>query len=101
MLKVRRTIAIVASTPAVRQNAISTHAPCAAVWASAVSTIRDMTPERKRPSAGIASPADLNWPKEHHNLWLEEALVKGCTADRLGHSAPLPAGHKAVMGPCT
>src|ERR1700704_6002375 len=60
MLKLSPTIAIVASTPAARRNAISTRALSAALWASVVSTIRDISgtrmPGRKRPSAGIARP---------------------------------------------
>jgi formate dehydrogenase subunit gamma len=34
---------------------------------------------------------DLNWAKEHHNLWLEEELAKNRSADRLDHPAPVPA----------
>jgi formate dehydrogenase subunit gamma len=34
---------------------------------------------------------DLNWAKEHHNLWLEEELAKDGAADRLDHPSPIPA----------
>jgi len=34
---------------------------------------------------------DLNWAKEHHNLWLEEELAKDRAADRLDHPSPIPA----------
>jgi formate dehydrogenase subunit gamma len=33
---------------------------------------------------------DLNWAKEHHNLWLEEKLAAGEAGDP-GHRSAVPA----------
>ena len=35
---------------------------------------------------------DLNWAKEHHDIWLEEQLAKEAPAARSGQSSPVPAG---------
>jgi formate dehydrogenase subunit gamma len=34
---------------------------------------------------------DLNWAKEHHDLWLEEQLTKKRLADRSTQSSTVPA----------
>jgi formate dehydrogenase subunit gamma len=35
---------------------------------------------------------DLNWAKEHHDLWLEDKLAEGRSADRPGQPPAAPAG---------
>jgi formate dehydrogenase subunit gamma len=34
---------------------------------------------------------DFNWAKEHHNLWLEEELAKGESADHAPRLSSSPA----------
>jgi formate dehydrogenase subunit gamma len=34
---------------------------------------------------------DLNWAKEHHNLWVEQELAKGRGAAPPAGAAPTPA----------
>jgi formate dehydrogenase subunit gamma len=35
---------------------------------------------------------DLNWAKEHHDLWLADKLAEGRSADRPGQPPAAPAG---------
>jgi len=40
---------------------------------------------------------DYNWAKEHHDLWLEEQLVKARAVDHLQHSLPIAAPEKGAQ----